>query len=30
MAAAYGFPIYHVITMNAPRAMIHHVSGARL
>jgi cytochrome c oxidase subunit 1 len=30
MAAAYGFPILHVLTMNAPKAMVHHVSGARL
>jgi cytochrome c oxidase subunit 1 len=30
MAAAYGYPIAHVIMMKAPPAMVHRVSGARL
>jgi cytochrome c oxidase subunit 1 len=27
MAAAYGFPILHAITMNAPQAMVHRLGG---
>jgi hypothetical protein len=27
MAAAYGFPLFHVVAMHAPGALVHRVAG---